>query len=204
VLWTKRAVAGDEPRAFDHVAKLAHVARPRVRSQEDDRIGRDLRGRVHACAPASIVEQRERQRLDVFRSLPKRRDPEREAIEAVVEIPPERPPRHLLLEIAVRRGQEADVDRARLGRTHARYLTVLDHAQELRLHRERELSNFVEEHGAAIGRLENSHVSLHGASERAAFVAEELALQQRLRQDGAVDADERFGGARRVANDRVS
>ena len=74
---------------------------------------------------------------------------------------------------------------------------VLERAQELRLQRERELADLVEEERAAARELEAADARRDRAGERAALVAEELALDERLRERRAVDVHERPLGARR-------
>ena len=49
------------------------------------------------------------------------------------------------------------------------------------------VADLVEEDRAAVGQLEAAAALADGAGERALLVAEQLALQQRLRQGGAVD-----------------
>jgi hypothetical protein len=77
----------------------------------------------------------------------------------------------------------------------------LEHAEQFRLHGERHLADLVEEDRAAARRFEEAAVILGRAGERAAAVAEELALEQGLGDRGAVDGEERLVGARRGAVD---
>src|SRR5439155_10804523 len=69
---------------------------------------------------------------------------------------------------------------------------VLEHAQQLDLRRGRHLAHFVEEDRALVGQLEASQTSLGGAGEGALLMAEQLALEQRVRYRGAVHRDERL------------
>ncbi len=62
------------------------------------------------------------------------------------------------------------------------HLALLQHAQQLHLQRQRHVADLVEEQRAAVGRLEEALVRLHGAGERAARVAEELGLEQVSRE----------------------
>ena len=68
---------------------------------------------------------------------------------------------------------------------------LLEHAQQLGLRRQRQLADLVEEQRAAAGGLERAAAQPVGAGEGAALVAEQLALDELLRQRGAVDRDER-------------
>src|SRR5439155_14327256 len=69
---------------------------------------------------------------------------------------------------------------------------VLQDPEELRLGRRGHLGHFIEEDRPAVGELEAAYPPLEGPGERAFLVAEDLALEQRLRDGGAVDGDERI------------
>ena len=69
---------------------------------------------------------------------------------------------------------------------------LLEEAQQLRLQARRHLADLVEEHRAAVGGLEQPALLLPGVGERAALVAEQLALEQLLRQRRAGDVHERL------------
>ena len=81
---------------------------------------------------------------------------------------------------------------------------LLEHAQELRLDRERQLADLVEEERAAVRRLERARLRRDGAGERAALVAEQLALEEVLRDRRAVDDAKRLLRARaRLVDERA-
>ncbi len=80
---------------------------------------------------------------------------------------------------------------------------LLEHAQELRLHLHRELTDLVEEHRAAVGRFEETCARAGRAGEGAFLVTEELALEQRLRNGRAVEAQERAALALRALVNRL-
>ena len=61
-----------------------------------------------------------------------------------------------------------------------------------------DLPDLIEEQRPAVGQLEAPQLGVHRPGERAFLVPEQLALQQRLGQGGAVDGDERLISARRV------
>ena len=75
-------------------------------------------------------------------------------------------------------------------------LAGLEEAEQQRLHAQRHLADFVEEHRAAVGRLEQAGLVAIGVGEAALDVAEELRLEQRVGQAGAVERDERLRAAR--------
>ena len=105
--------------------------------------------------------------------------------------------------MAVGRGDDAHVDLARPGVADRHDLALLEHAQELRLHRARHFAHLVEEDRALLGGFEDAAPVLDRAREGAATVPEELALEQRLLERGAVDGEERPVGARALAMDRA-
>jgi hypothetical protein len=82
-------------------------------------------------------------------------------VEAVVQIAAEGAAPHLVLEIAIRRRDQARVDRNRLGGADGDHLALLQHAQELHLCGRRRLADLVEEERAATGRGEEPQLVLH-------------------------------------------
>src|SRR6185503_4274614 len=118
--------------------------------------------------------------------------------EPVVEVLAEPAAVDLDAEVAVRRGDDPDVDLDRLGAADPADFLALEHAQQLRLHVERQLADLVEEHRAAVRALERARVRAGRAGERAALVAEQLALDQVRWDRAAVEDDERPLLARRV------
>src|SRR5262245_12460643 len=91
----------------------------------------------------------------------------------------------------------------RLGAAQALELAELKHAQELGLRGQRQLADLVEEQRPAPRELEPALLARVRAGERAALVTEQLRLEQRLGQGGAVDLDERHRPARRVVMNRM-
>src|SRR5262249_23469970 len=145
-------------------------------------------GRGQARGPA---EDLERELGDLLRALAQRRDLEREAGEPVVEVAPELAGVDLDEQIAVRGGEEPDVDRDRPHAADGQDALRLDGAQQLGLERQRHLADLVEEQCAAGGGLEQPRLGLDRAGEGPLLVAEELAREERLGQGGAVDGEER-------------
>src|SRR4029078_3005184 len=88
---------------------------------------------------------------------------------------------------------QADVDLDGLEAADALELALLDRAQELDLHLDRDLADLVEEQRAAVGELEPAGLARRRAGERALLVAEQLGLHQRLGDRRAVHLDERPG-----------
>ena len=177
--------------------ELAHVARPRVALEEGGELGVEA---THTLAELARVVLGEvaREQQDVAAALAQRRQRERDHVEAVVEVLPERALRDRGLEIPVRGRDEAHVDR--VGRTltqRTRHL-VLQHAQQLDLQRRGELRDFVQVQRAAV-RLADEPLAAIGA----AGAAEELRLQDCGCQRAALDRHEGALRARPAGVQRV-
>src|SRR6185369_11487643 len=72
----------------------------------------------------------------------------------------------------------------------------LQDTQQLGLHRQRQFADFIEEQRAAVGQLETTGFVLQRASERAARMAEEFALEKIIWNRTAIDLDQRTFSAR--------
>ncbi len=84
----------------------------------------------------------------------------------------------------MRGGQHAKIGAAGPRVAHRRHFVLLDGPQQFHLHGERHVADFVQEHGAAVGQLEQTLPRLLGPRERAADVAEQLALDHALAERG--------------------
>ena len=67
----------------------------------------------------------------------------------------------------------------------------MKHSQQGDLRFLGQLSDFIQKDGTAVGRLEPTEASLERSGERALFMPEQLRRNQRLRDRGAIDANER-------------
>src|SRR6185436_15088668 len=101
-------------------------------------------------------------------------------------------------QIAVRRRDQPDIGADGLVPAEPLERLVLQQAQDLRLQRERHVTDLVEQHGAAVALLELADATPLGAGERAALVAEQLALEEVFGDRGAVQREERRVRARAV------
>ena len=82
-----------------------------------------------------------------------------------------------LLEIAVRRRDEPHVDAQRLDAADALERALLQDAQQLHLHVDRQLAYLVEEQRSAVRQLEAPRLLRHGTGKRALLVPEQLGLE---------------------------
>ena len=105
---------------------------------------------------------------------------------------------HRFGQVAVRGGDDADIDRHRPGAADPVDHALLDGAQEFCLQPHFHLGDFVEQQRAAVGLFELADAARDRAGERAFLVAEQFGFQKRLRDRRAIDADERLLGAGRA------
>ena len=86
--------------------------------------------------------------------LAQRRQADGEDGEAMIEVFAQPPLGHLLGEVAVGGGHQADIDLDGAGAADPLEAALLEHPEELGLERGVELGDLVEEQGAAVGQLE--------------------------------------------------
>ena len=112
-----------------------------------------------------------------------------------------RPSRIIVVQILVRRCDDARLHGDGLLAADPLHQPVLQHAQQPHLRLQRQLGHFVEKQRAAVGALEPAAALRHRAGEAAALVAEELRIDQFARDRAAVHANERPARPRRTAVD---
>src|SRR5260370_35557104 len=113
------------------------------------------------------------EKTDVLAPAAQGRDLQGEDVQAVEEVLPEGPLAHAPLQVAVGGGQDADVGAAGGRIADALVLAVLDEAEQLRLERERQVADLVQQQGPAFGQRDPPGMAAGGAGEGAAGVTEE-------------------------------
>ncbi len=181
-----------------HVFQLAHVAGPRVLEQ----LFRDRwrqRWRGDSLRAAVAIEVVREQQQDVVVAIAKRRNENLRDVQAVIQILAKISGRDTLTQIAIRRGNHADVHLLLnpIG-AEAMNLAGFQKPQQHALHARRHLAELIEEQRAAVRENGESRFVAVRVREAAAHMAEELRLEQRVRHAGAVDGEERLAGARAV------
>ena len=131
------------------------------------------------------------QQRNVFDTLAQRGHLDREYIQTVIQVFTERTDLDHVLEILVRRCNDSHIDA--LGFVAADPLegALLQHTQQLNLHRQRHVADFVEEQGAAIGQLKAPGTTGDRPGKRALLMTEQFAFQQLGRYGSTVDRYER-------------
>jgi hypothetical protein len=135
------------------------------------------------------------QRLDVVPTLAQRRDREVDHVQPIIEILAEALVGNSRHQVAVGRGDYADIHlRVHAIRAHALDLAAFKKAQEKGLHAEAHLADFVHENGPAVSLIQPPSFVAVGVGERPPHMAEQLRLQERVRNASAVDRHERVVG----------
>ncbi len=128
---------------------------------------------------------------DCLAPLAQRRNHDGGGVEPVVEVVAELPRLDHRAQVAIGRRDQPNINRVGARRADRLDLVGLDRAQQLGLEAQRQLADFVQEQGAAVGRAEIAKRILARVGESAAHMAEELRLGQRLDQVGAIEGHER-------------
>jgi hypothetical protein len=126
----------------------------------------------------------------VLQVLAQGRNADAADVQAVQEVGAEAAGGHLPLQVAVGGRDDAHVDVQRVVGADRLDLALLQRPQELRLHVQRQLADLVQEERRPGGHAELARPLLLRAGEGAAHMAEELALDHRLGQRGAVHVDQ--------------
>ena len=127
---------------------------------------------------------------DVVVAIAQGRQQNREDVKAVVEVLAEGTVASRAFEVAVRGGEDTHVGAEFGAATDAAELALFEDAQELGLHVDFHLADFVEEEGATFGQLEASGAALVGTGEGSALVTEQFTFDQGIGNGGAVEDDE--------------
>ena len=125
------------------------------------------------------------QRIDVLGPIAQRRDLDARDRQAEVQVGAKRPLVDLGAQIAVRRRDDADIDLDVFLAAEAAKRAAFEHAEQRRLHGQRQLTDLVEEDRAAVRQLERPFLPALRAGEGAPLVSEQLRRDQRRGQRAA-------------------
>ena len=130
------------------------------------------------------------QAADVLAPLAQRGQPDGDDVEPVKQIAAKAAVGHLGFQVAVGGHHNAHVDLDFALAAQPYHGAFLQGAQELGLHGQRQVTNFVQKNGALVRLLKPAGPLGGGAGERPALVAKQLGLKQRVWNGGAIDLDE--------------
>ena len=135
-------------------------------------------GQFLAVALGVLAQKIVRQRHDVFAPIPQRRQCNLDRVQSKKQILTETSGRHFLVQIRVRRGNDADVRVQSFRRTDALEFSRLDHAQQFRLLIHRNVRDLVHEQRAFVRQLEAPGAIRLRVGKRAFHMAEQFALEK--------------------------
>jgi len=184
------------------VLELPHVAWERKFGERLERRFRQ-RLRINGELARALLQEVTRERRDVLGPLAQRRQAQANDVEPVQQVLAEESLAHALVEVLVRRRDDAYGRTLRRVSADAVVLAVRQHAQKPHLQVGRHVADFVQEQRAAFRLLEAAATLSLRAGEGAALVPEQLRFQQVFRNRRRVDRDERPGRARAVPMERA-
>jgi hypothetical protein len=123
----------------------------------------------------------------IIASLAERRDGDRDHIESVVKVLAKAIVPDHRLEIAVRGREYPHVDFDGTRSADTQYLPLLKGSQQLRLHTDIEIADFVQEERSLVRDFEEPFLLRDGAGERPLLMAKELRFEQVLVDRSTVD-----------------
>ena len=176
---------GGDTRGGNDVFQFADVAGPGMLEEKSLRAAGEA-GDVFAIGIVVLFQEKLDEQGNVFQAFRERRNTNLDRTQTIEEILAETAGEDFGAKIAIGGGNEAHIDLLDFGRADPLNFAVLDDAQQLGLHGQGSLADFIQEHRAAIGVLEEARASIRGAGEGAADMAEQLTLQKGVDQGGAV------------------
>ena len=151
---------------------------------------------------AHIGQETINQQRKILLALAQGRQADAEFRQPVVQIAAKRLLFHRGLKIRIGRRDHAEIHGLLARATDAVNSTRLQNPQQLRLHRHRQVGDFIQENGAALGQFERACLGLMGPGERSFLVPEQFALDQLFRDGAAVHHNQRLGCAQALRMDR--
>src|SRR5579883_533233 len=187
-----RQVAGfDDPAAAQHesplhdVLQLAHVAGKRIRHQAGQHLLGNA-GHFFVLQQVEVIDEVSDQQRQVLHALPQRRNFQADDVDAVVQIIAELVRLHQFVQVLIGGGDEPYIRSYRLGAAQRLVDALLEEPQQPDLQGGRDVADFVQEQGASFGCGNAARFVLFGVGKRAGFVAEQLGVEQRVRNRAAV------------------
>src|SRR5579863_2786986 len=143
-----------------------------------------------AHASGELADKMTNQEGDIFAAFAQGRQPYGKNVDAVEQVVTELALADAAREIPVGGCDHTYVDLQGARAAQPLELLILQDTEQFGLHFQRNLADFVEEQGAAVGQFHAAHFARDGAGEGPLLVAEELAFQQSGRDGGTVELDE--------------
>ena len=180
---------GDQDDSLEGVREFANVAWPVVAGELVEHLLAGTNPRL-AILPTELLEEVLDEEGDIAGTLAECGQFDVHDLESIVEVGSELVALNRLFELAVRRGDDPDVDRALLCTADPARTLRLENVQELRLHLEGHVPDLIEEDRAATRDFEEPLFPLGRAGERALLVSEKFTFDQVAGESRAVHLHE--------------
>src|SRR4029077_4301641 len=182
--------AAQEDKPLDDVFEFTDIARVLVSLEAIQHLWAELQAVALIELGVALHEVGGEER-DLLAPLAERGHHDVDDVEAVIEIVAKPPRRDGEREVSVRSREDPDVHFHRGFAADSRKGAILQDVKQLGLELRVKIADLVEKDGSVIGRFELADLELMRPGEGAALMAEQLALQQILRNRRAVDGDVR-------------
>ena len=140
------------------------------------------------------------QRQYITMPFPQGRQPRLRDVQAIQQIETETAGGNGMLEIDVGRRHQAYIHGNRFARTDAHHLALLQHPQQLNLHGQRQVADFIQKQRAAMGGLEPAFAPAHRTGKRTGLMTEQFAFREVIADGAAIDREKRTGAAAQLMN----
>src|SRR5260370_24950505 len=175
--------------ALNHVAQLAHVARPGVAHEGFYGVVGNIFG-APAVGGGNFSQKVARQQRDIFLALAQRWNVKRNYVQAVKKVFAEVAPGDFLFQVFIGGGNHAGIHRNRVVFAYAGKALFVERAQNFGLGLQAHVADFIQKESAAISFVEFALLVFQRAGEGSLAVAEEFALNQVFGNGGAVYLNE--------------
>ena len=153
-------------------------------------------------ALAGLMDEMPAEIGNVLQAVAQRRNFDRHDVQPIEEILAEIAFFDAALEIAIGRGDHADIHLLREAAADALEAAFLQHAQQFGLEGGGDFADFIEHERSAVGQFETAAAEFVGAGEGAFFVAEEFGFEKIFGEGRAIDGEHRAVFARGGEMDR--
>ena len=165
------AIVGQQQQALDHIAQLAHIARPSVALQFGVSLWRDF-SRLPIVLLGYGLSEEIHQEPNIFAAFAQGRQGDRKDEDAMVQVLAELAFANQFLQIPVRGHDHADIHGDGAITADSLHFFLLQNAQQFGLHQWGHVADFVQEKRPAVRLFEFARVPRDRSSECALFVPE--------------------------------
>src|SRR6266850_2439411 len=175
--WFKDAIIGENDATCNVVLQLSNVAGPAMANQGAHGVLRDgfdcfVHGR------GKLLNEVFHELGDIRFPLAQRCQVNRKSVQPIIQIFAEFTVPNHLLQVLVRRSNDANIDSSGTRAANGLKFTLLENAEQLGLKLQWHVSNFIEEQSATIRQREPADMRIDSARKGSAFVPEEFTFEE--------------------------